>query len=133
MESNGKRVDLGGQPLPFGTSPVVWGEPGTNGQHAYFQMLHQGTDVVPVEFIAVAQGRTRCRATTPAAGQRAGAGAGADAGQGRTPAATGTFPGNRPSTFCCWMNSRPTSLGALIALQEHRVFVSGSFVGHQQL
>jgi glucose-6-phosphate isomerase len=53
MESNGKCVDLDGQPLPFGTSPVVWGEPGTNGQHAYFQMLHQGTDVIPVEFIAV--------------------------------------------------------------------------------
>jgi glucose-6-phosphate isomerase len=52
MESNGKRVDLAGQPLPYGTSPVLWGEPGTNGQHAYFQMLHQGTDVVPVEFIA---------------------------------------------------------------------------------
>ena len=53
MESNGKCVDLDGQPLPFGTSPVVWGEAGTNGQHAYFQMLHQGTDVIPVEFIAV--------------------------------------------------------------------------------
>jgi glucose-6-phosphate isomerase len=49
---------LDGQPLPYGTSPVVWGEPGTNGQHAYFQMLHQGTDVVPVEFIAVARRRT---------------------------------------------------------------------------
>jgi len=53
MESNGKRVDVHGQSLPYGTSPVVWGEPGTNGQHAYFQMLHQGTDVIPVEFIAV--------------------------------------------------------------------------------
>ena len=53
MESNGKRVDLAGEALPYATSPVVWGEPGTNGQHAYFQMLHQGTDVVPVEFIAV--------------------------------------------------------------------------------
>jgi len=53
MESNGKCVDLDGQSLPFGTSPVVWGEAGTNGQHAYFQMLHQGTDVIPVEFIAV--------------------------------------------------------------------------------
>ena len=51
MESNGKRVDRDGAPLPFATSPVVWGEPGTNAQHAYFQMLHQGTDVVPVEFI----------------------------------------------------------------------------------
>ena len=53
MESNGKRVDLAGTALPYGTSPVVWGEPGTNGQHAYFQMLHQGSDVIPVEFIAV--------------------------------------------------------------------------------
>ena len=53
MESNGKRVDAAGAALPFSTSPVVWGETGTNGQHAYFQMLHQGTDVVPVEFIAV--------------------------------------------------------------------------------
>ena len=53
MESNGKRVDMQGQVLPMATSPVVWGEPGTNGQHAYFQMLHQGSDVVPVEFIAV--------------------------------------------------------------------------------
>ncbi|MDE2565417.1 MAG: glucose-6-phosphate isomerase, partial [Burkholderiales bacterium] len=53
MESNGKRVDRDGRPLPLATSPVVWGEPGTNGQHAYFQMLHQGSDVIPVEFIAV--------------------------------------------------------------------------------
>ncbi len=53
MESNGKHVDLAGEPLPFSTSPVVWGEPGTNGQHAYFQMLHQGSDVIPVEFILV--------------------------------------------------------------------------------
>jgi hypothetical protein len=55
MESNGKSVDMGGESLPYATSPVVWGEPGTNGQHAYFQMLHQGTDVVPVEFIVVKQ------------------------------------------------------------------------------
>src|SRR5205085_249187 len=53
MESNGKSVDEGGNPVAYGTAPVVWGEPGTNGQHAYFQMLHQGTDVIPVEFIAV--------------------------------------------------------------------------------
>jgi glucose-6-phosphate isomerase len=66
MESNGKCVDLAdGQPLPYGTSPVVWGEPGTNGQHAYFQMLHQGTDVVPVEFIAVKPRATRMPTCTP--------------------------------------------------------------------
>src|SRR4029078_6040625 len=55
MESNGKSADLEGQALAYGTSPVLWGEPGTNGQHAYFQMLHQGTNVVPLEFIAVRQ------------------------------------------------------------------------------
>jgi hypothetical protein len=82
MESNGKRVDMDGEPLPYATSPVVWGEPGTNGQHAYFQMLHQGTDVVPVEFIAV-----RTQAAWPAgpahqaAGQLPGAEPGADARQ----------------------------------------------------
>jgi len=57
MESNGKRVDADGQALPLATAPVLWGEPGTNGQHAYFQMLHQGTDVVPVEFVAVKRAR----------------------------------------------------------------------------
>ena len=61
---NGKQVDAQGQPVAYGTSPVLWGEPGTNGQHAYFQMLHQGTDVVPVEFIAVKR---------PAAGHETGA------------------------------------------------------------
>jgi glucose-6-phosphate isomerase len=55
MESNGKRVDRTGQALTYGTAPVLWGEPGTNGQHAYFQMLHQGTDIVPMEFMAVTQ------------------------------------------------------------------------------
>ena len=53
---------MAGQPLAYGTSPVLWGEPGTNGQHAYFQMLHQGTDVVPVEFIGVANPETMRRA-----------------------------------------------------------------------
>ena len=88
MESNGKRVDVDGHAVPFATSPVVWGEPGTNGQHAYFQMLHQGTDVVPVEFIAVKtpaaghDGAVR-RPARQAARQLPRAVAGADAGQGR--------------------------------------------------
>jgi glucose-6-phosphate isomerase len=87
------------QSLAFATSPVLWGEPGTNGQHAYFQMLHQGTDVVPVEFVAVKKPRT-CAGGAPnaAAGQCAGAGAGTDAGQARR-GRTRNFPGNRPSTF----------------------------------
>ena len=89
MESNGKRVDRGGAALPFATSPVVWGEPGTNAQHAYFQMLHQGSDVIPVEFILlrrIERGRRRRRArgdrapAPHAARQRPGAEPGADAG-----------------------------------------------------
>ena len=60
MESNGKRVDAEGEAVAFGTSPVLWGEPGTNGQHAYFQMLHQGTDV-PLEFMVARHGRTSGR------------------------------------------------------------------------
>jgi glucose-6-phosphate isomerase len=139
MESNGKRVDRTGAPLPFATSPVVWGEPGTNAQHAYFQMLHQGTDVVPVEFILV---------------REASADAGADesvvdalARQHRMLLANGlaqaqalmagrvavephrNFPGNRPSTTLLLERLEPRSLGALIALYEHRVFTSGAVWG----
>ncbi len=66
MESNGKGVDLAGEPLPFATSPVVWGEAGTNGQHAFFQMLHQGTDTVPVEFILVREPATGVERLKPA-------------------------------------------------------------------
>ncbi|OOG51501.1 glucose-6-phosphate isomerase [Polaromonas sp. C04] len=129
MESNGKRVDLQGQALPFGTSPVVWGEPGTNGQHAYFQMLHQGTDVVPVEFVAVrkpmhdlAGHHQRLLANALAQAQALMLGQ-MDAGGHRH------FPGNRPSTFLLLEELTPASLGALLALQEHRVFVSGSVWG----
>ncbi len=148
MESNGKRVDLAGQALPMATSPVVWGEPGTNGQHAYFQMLHQGSDVIPVEFIAVktpdhdlldqhrkllanclAQsqalmlGKTRDEAlaeSAPTAGKSVDA---------QTLAAHRSFPGNRPSTTLVLDALTPRSLGALIAMYEHRVFVSGALWG----
>jgi glucose-6-phosphate isomerase len=129
MESNGKRVDLQGSPLPFATSPVVWGEPGTNGQHAYFQMLHQGTDIVPVEFVAVRQPahalqghHARLLANALAQAQALMVGQ-QDAGGHRH------FPGNRPSTFLLLDALDPASLGALIALQEHRVFVSGALWG----
>ena len=85
-----------GSALGFATSPVLWGEPGTNGQHAYFQMLHQGTDVVPVEFIAVRQAVPRpAGPSRAAAGQRAGPGPGADAGQARRRRPPG-FPGQPP-------------------------------------
>ena len=129
MESNGKRVDRNGHALPYGTSPVLWGEPGTNGQHAYFQMLHQGTDVVPVEFIAVKRPKHNLAdhhelllANVIAQAQALMLGQAHEGGHKH-------FPGNRPSTFLLLDELTPTSLGALIALQEHRVFVSGSVWG----
>jgi glucose-6-phosphate isomerase len=129
MESNGKQVDADGHALPYATSPVLWGEPGTNGQHAFFQMLHQGTDVVPVEFVAVKKARhqleghqTLLLANVLAQAQALMVGKG-DAGGHRN------FPGNRPSTFLLLDELTPASLGALIALQEHRVFVSGTIWG----
>ena len=129
MESNGKRVDRNGKDLPYQTSPVLWGEPGTNGQHAYFQMLHQGTDVVPLEFIAVRQaahalaGHQSALLANALAQPQALMQGKADAGGHRN------FPGNRPSTFMLLDALTPQSLGALIALQEHRVFTSGSVWG----
>ena len=129
MESNGKRVDLDGQTLPYATSPVVWGEPGTNGQHAFFQMLHQGTDVIPVDFIAVRD------ASHPLPGHHekllANALAQAQALMlGKTDAGGHKhFPGNRPSSFLVLDRLDAASLGALVALYEHRVFVSGAIWG----
>ena len=130
MESNGKRVDQDGHTLPYATSPVLWGEPGTNGQHAFFQMLHQGTDVVPLELIAVRQpthplpghqGKLLANALAQAQALMVGKASDADGHR--------HFPGNRPSTFLLLDALTPASLGALIALQEHRVFVSGSLWG----
>jgi glucose-6-phosphate isomerase len=156
MESNGKQVDASGKPVAFGTSPVLWGEPGTNGQHAYFQMLHQGTDVIPVEFIAVKQPQhgasgeladkladqhrkllANCLAQSQALMQGKTA---AEALTEKAPTASATldrevlarhrsFPGNRPSTTLVLDALTPRSLGALIALYEHRVFVTGALWG----
>ena len=129
MESNGKRVDRDGNALPYDTAPVLWGETGTNGQHAYFQMLHQGTAVVPVEFIAVK------KSAHDLPGQHdkllANALAQAQALMNGKPDAGGHkhFPGNRPSTFLLLEQLTPANLGALLALQEHRVFVSGAIWG----
>jgi glucose-6-phosphate isomerase len=148
MESNGKRVDAAGELLPYTTSPVVWGEPGTNGQHAYFQMLHQGTDVIPVEFILVKQpthelpgmhqkllanGLAQSRAlmigksTAQALTEKAPT-ASADIDP-QVLARQRSFPGNRPSTTLLLERLTPSALGALIALYEHRVFTSGALWG----
>jgi glucose-6-phosphate isomerase len=135
MESNGKSVSAAGEPLPFATSPVVWGEPGTNGQHAYFQMLHQGTDIVPLEFIAVRRAShghedshtkllANCLAQSQALmlGRPAAANADVVARQRHV-------AGNRPSTTLVLDALNPRSLGALIAMYEHRVFTAGALWG----
>ncbi|MDR3018034.1 MAG: glucose-6-phosphate isomerase [Delftia acidovorans] len=129
MESNGKRVDRQGRPLALGSAPVLWGEPGTDGQHAFFQMLHQGTDIVPLEIIAVQrpshglQGHhEQLLANALAQAQALMQGRSCDDGHRH-------FPGNRPSTFVLLDALTPAALGALIALQEHRVFVAGALWG----
>ena len=138
MESNGKRVDRGGAPLPFATSPVVWGEPGTNAQHAYFQMLHQGTDVVPVEFILLGHSSAVASGIAVEAIERQhrmllanGLAQSQALMQGRASADEPhrDFPGNRPSTTLLLERLTPRSLGALLALYEHRVFTSGAIWG----
>jgi glucose-6-phosphate isomerase len=129
MESNGKRVDMDGQALPFATSPVLWGESGTNGQHAYFQMLHQGTERVPVEFVAVRQpahdlpGHHDALLANVLAQGRALMVGRPDPGGHRD------FPGNRPSTTFVLETLTPRSLGAFLAMYEHRVFTSGALWG----
>ncbi len=148
MESNGKQVDMSGKRVPFGTSPVVWGEPGTNGQHAYFQMLHQGTDVIPVEFIAVqhashslADLHQKLLANCLAQSQALMLGKSTQVAMNEnvptasvdfdraTLAHHRTFPGNRPSTTLILDALTPRSLGALVALYEHRVWTSGALWG----
>ena len=129
MESNGKRVALDGSTLTYATSPAIWGEPGTNGQHAFFQMLHQGADVLPLEIVAVRKAshplpghQQKVLANALAQTQALMVGKASDDGHRH-------FPGNRPSTLILLDALTPTTLGALIALQEHRVFVSGSLWG----
>ena len=148
MESNGKCVGHDGRALPYATSPVVWGEPGTNGQHAYFQMLHQGSDVIPVEFIAVktpahnlldqhqkllanclAQSQALMLGKTAEEALQEAAPTAAANIEAAVLARHRSFPGNRPSTTLLLQVLTPRSLGALIALYEHRVFTSGAIWG----
>jgi glucose-6-phosphate isomerase len=129
MESNGKRVDLRERAVPVHTAPVIWGTEGSNGQHTFFQMLHQGTQTVPVEFIAVRE------AGHPLADQHRQLLAHALA-QARAlmigadhPDPARRCPGNRPSTFLLLERLDPQSLGALLSLYEHRTFAVGSLWG----
>lgn len=135
MESNGKSVQLDGTPVGWQTSPVLWGQPGTNGQHAYFQMLHQGTTLVPVDFIAVltppcgwAEHHRKLLANCFAQSEALMKGGSmSDKHNGGGPlAAHRHFPGNRPSNTLLLHTLDPESLGALIALYEHKVFVQAA-------
>jgi glucose-6-phosphate isomerase len=145
MESNGKRTNLSGKIADWPTAPVVWGEPGTDAQHAFFQFLHQGTDVVPVEFLLAANSHesdllrhhelliANCLAQSEAlmVGRTLGEAtalllkSGLTPGEAKRLAPHKTFPGNRPSITIAYRMLDPHTLGMLIALFEHRTFVEG--------
>jgi glucose-6-phosphate isomerase len=126
MESNGKRVTQGGLPVAQATAASVFGDAGTNGQHAFFQLLHQGTDVIPVDFIALAEDHEGPREHRNML--LANAIAQAEAlmiGQENLNEPHRHFPGDRPSSFILIDRLTPETLGALIALYEHKTFVEG--------
>ena len=144
MESNGKCVTRDGEPVDTPTCPAIWGEPGTNGQHAYFQLLHQGTDLTPIDFIAALRPahemehhHTALLANCFAQSEAFMKGKTIDEvradlqAQGLPPeeverlAPHKTFPGNRPSNTILMERLTPSTLGALIALYEHKTFVQG--------
>ena len=126
MESNGKSVTRAGEAVHWPTAPTVWGEPGSNGQHAFFQLLRQGTQIIPVEFIAVHQEEhtwpehhTLLLANALAQAQALMLGHDHPDPQRR-------MAGGRPSTFMVLPGLTPRTLGALLALYEHRTFVCGA-------
>ncbi|MCK4860491.1 MAG: glucose-6-phosphate isomerase [Rhodobacteraceae bacterium] len=133
MESNGKSVAQNGAPLTRSSGPIVWGEPGTNGQHAFYQLIHQGTAVIPCEFLVAAQGFevdlqhhhdllvANCLAQSEALLL------GRASPIAKSPHRE--FPGNRPSTTLMYRQLTPHTLGKILALYEHRVFVEGEIWG----
>ncbi len=146
MESNGKQVRADGTPVTYETGPIVWGEPGTNGQHSFHQLLHQGTTVVPADFIVFASPdhhrsdftgiddhHDLLVANCFAQSEALAFGKTADevAATGVDPALVShrTFPGNRPSTTITAPALTPSVLGQLIALYEHQVFTQGAVWG----
>ncbi|WP_228069088.1 glucose-6-phosphate isomerase [Marivivens aquimaris] len=148
MESNGKGVSMDGEDLAFNSGPVVWGEPGTNGQHAFYQLIHQGTRVIPCEFLVAAKGHepelhyqhqllvANCLAQSEALMK----GRSLDEARGKVAdkfegaelerqAKHRVFVGNRPSVTLAYPQLTPFMLGQIIALYEHRVFVEGVVLG----
>ncbi len=142
MESNGKSVTRAGDPVAGETGPVVFGEPGTNGQHAFFQLLHQGTDVIPVDFLVAAkphesigdqhamlvancfaQGEALMRGRTLEEARDQLLAKGVSEAEAARLAPHRVFPGNRPSNTLLYEILDPHTLGMLIALYEHKIFV----------
>ncbi len=149
MESNGKSVAMDGSALPRNSGPVVWGEPGTNGQHAFYQLIHQGTRVIPCEFLVAARGHepelahhhrllvANCLAQSEALmrgrtleeAREIMRAKGLEGAELERQAAHRVFSGNRPSTTLLYDQLTPFVLGQIIALYEHRVFVEGVILG----
>ena len=140
MESNGKRVTWNGDAVGYDTGPVVWGEPGTNGQHAFYQLLHQGTTPVPADFIGFLHtlnplGNHHDLLTANLFAQTEALAFGKTADEVRAEGVEErlvphkTFPGNRPTTTLLADRLTPETLGALVALYEHQVLVAGTVWG----
>jgi len=144
MESNGKAVARNGEPVKASTGPVIWGEPGTNGQHAFFQLIHQGTKLIPVDFIAPAQSLNplgdhhrillsnffaqtealmKGKTEVEARAELESAGLKEEALSALLPHKV--FPGNRPTNTVLLKKITPRTLGSLIAMYEHKIFVQG--------
>ena len=128
MESNGKSVDLDGKPVDYATGPIVWGQTGSNGQHAFFQLLQQGTRFVPIDFIASLKPdeQTEEHHFALLTNMLAQANAFMNGDQKNGLLDYATCPGNRPSNILLLEQLSPRNLGALIALYEHKVFVQGA-------
>lgn len=128
MESNGKSVDMEGHPVDYATGPIVWGQTGSNGQHAFFQLLHQGTRFVPIDFIASLEPdeETEEHHFALLTNMLAQANAFMNGDQQEGILDYQTCPGNRPSNTLLLDRLTPHNLGALIALYEHKVFVQGT-------
>jgi len=148
MESNGKSTRLDGGEVDVATAGVLWGEAGTNVQHSFFQLLHQGTAVVPVDFLVaarahedlpghhdlllancLAQSRALMLGRSEEEAERLMLADGMDPGQAKALAPHRAFPGNRPSTTILYQRLTPYMLGMLIAMYEHKVFVQGAIWG----
>ncbi|MGV6839113.1 MAG: glucose-6-phosphate isomerase [Planktomarina sp.] len=149
MESNGKTVAKDGSAVPVRTGPIIWGKPGTNGQHAFFQLLHQGNHFIPCEFFVGREGhepehdeqhkllQASCLAQSKALmvgrdidkARRIAAAKGYKGAELERQAKHRVFDGNRPSTTLCYPKLTPYVLGQILALYEHRVFVEGVILG----